>query len=94
MRFVVPKQGGVSLPANWRLIAILHMFYNICFRMLYNRLLPQFDRCRHIDQFSFRHGVRIEDALVVVQTLISKTLEWNLLRWMASLDLTKSFWSC
>ena len=59
--------------------------------MLYNRLMPQLDHCQHIDQCGFRPGVRIEDALGIVETLISKTIEWNLPLWMASLDLKKAF---
>ena len=59
--------------------------------MVYIRLLPQIDRCQHFDQCGVRHGVRIEDALIVVETLISKTLEWNLPLWMAIVDLKKAF---
>ena len=59
--------------------------------MLYNPLLPQLVNCQHFDQCGFRPNVRIEDALVVVETLISKTLEWNLPLWMASPDLKKAF---
>ena len=44
--------------------------------MLYNGLLPQLDDCcQHFDQYGFRLGVCIEDASVVVDTLIVKTLE-------------------
>ena len=59
--------------------------------MLYNRFLLQFDCCHHFDQCGFCPGVRIEDALVVIEILILKTLEWNLPLWMASLQLKKSF---
>ena len=72
---MVPKQGDLSLPSNLRPIAILPIFYKLFSRMLYNRLLPQLDHCQHIDQCGFRPGVRIEDALGVVETLISKTTE-------------------
>ena len=88
---MVPKQGDLTVPSNWRPIAILPIFYKLFSRMVYNRLLPQLDRCQHFDQCGFRPGVRIEDALVVVETLISKTTEWNLPLWMASLDLKKAF---
>jgi hypothetical protein len=59
--------------------------------MLYNRLLPQLDSHQHFDQCGFRPGVRIEDALLVAETLISKTLEYHLPLWMVSLDLKKAF---
>ena len=41
--------------------------------------------------FGFRLGIRLEDALVVLETLISKTREWNIPLWIASLDLKKAF---
>ena len=88
---MVPKQGDLSVPSNWRPIAILPIFYKIFSRMLYHRLLPQLDSHQHFDQYGFRPGVRIEDALLVAESLISKTLEWNVPLWMASLDLKKAF---
>ena len=88
---MIPKQGDLSLPSNWRPIAILPIFYELFSRMLHNRLLPQLDSHQHFDQCGFRPGVRIEDALLVAETLISKTLEYHLPLWMVSLDLKKAF---
>ena len=76
---------------QYQAIAILPIFYNIFSRMLYHRLLPQLDSHQNFDQCGFRPGVRIEDALFEAENLISKTLEWNLPLWMASLDLKKAF---
>ena len=88
---MVPKHGDLSVPSNWRPIAILPIFYKIFSRMLYHRLLPQLDSQQNFDQCGFRPGVRIEDALFVAETLISKTPEWNLPLWMASFGLKKAF---
>ena len=88
---MIPKQGDLSLPINWRPIAIFPIFYKLFSHMLYNRLLPQLDSHQHFDQCGFRPGVRIEDALLVAETLISKTLEYHLPLWMVSLDLKKAF---
>ena len=88
---MLPKSGDMSLPENYRPIAILQVFYKIFSRMIYNRLLPILDSHQSHDQFGFRPGIRLEDALVVLETLISKTREWNIPLWIASLDLKKAF---
>ena len=52
---------------------------------------PLLDPQQLYDQFGFRPGVRLEEALVVLETMISKTREYNLPLWLASLDLKKAF---
>jgi hypothetical protein len=42
-------------------------------------------------QTGLRPGTGIEDAFLVFESLCSKSLEWNLPLWFASLDLTKAF---
>ena len=49
------------------------------------------DSYQSIDQTGFRPGTGIEDAFLVFESLCSKSLEWNLPLWFASLDLTKAF---
>ena len=49
------------------------------------------DSHQSIDQTGFRPGTGIEDAFLVFESLCSKSLEWNLPLWFASLDLTKAF---
>ena len=88
---MLPKSGDLTLPENYRPIAILQAFYKIFSRMLYGRLMPLLDSHQCHDQFGFRPGVRLDDALVVLETMISKTREWNMPLWVASLDLKKAF---
>ena len=71
----LPKSSDMALPENDRPITILQMFYNIFSRMIYNRLLPILDSHQSYYQFGFRPGIRLEDALAVLETLISKTRE-------------------
>ena len=59
--------------------------------MFYHRLEVILEKCQCTDQAGFRCGIRLEDALVVVETLASRTSEWNLPLWIASLDLRKAF---
>ena len=49
------------------------------------------DRHQSHDQYGFRPGIRLEDALVVVEGMISKCNEHHLPIWLASLDLKKAF---
>ena len=88
---MLPKSSDIALPENDVRIAILQVFYNIFSRIIYNRLLPILDSHESHDQCGFRPGIRLEDALVVLETLISKTREWNIKLWIASLDLKKAF---
>ena len=50
-------------------------------------LLPILDRHQSYDQYGFRPGIRLEDAFVVVEGMISKCNEHHLPIWLASLDL-------
>ena len=59
--------------------------------MVHNHVLPILDSHQSHDQFGFRPRICFEDALVVSTTLISKTREWNIPLWIASLDLKKAF---
>ena len=43
------------------------------------------------DQFGFRPKTRIEEALLIVETMISKCNEFETPLWLASLDLKKAF---
>ena len=88
---MVHKSGDLTLPENYRPIAILEIFYNISSRMMYGCLLPLPDPQQSCSQFGFRSGVRLEEALAVLETMISKTREFNLPLWLASLDLKKAF---
>ena len=54
--------------------------------MVYGRLRETLDEHQSSDQTGFRCGIRLEEALVTVETLISKTNEWNLPLVIASLD--------
>ena len=59
--------------------------------MLYNRLLPVLEKHQSFDQFGFRPQIRLEDALLVVETVISKCNEFQIPLYLASLDLKKAF---
>ena len=88
---MIEKSGDLSQPGNYRPIAILSIYYKIFSRMLYDRIQPQLDDQQAHEQCGFRPGIRIEDAIVTVENLISATNEFNIPLWIASLDLRKAF---
>ena len=59
--------------------------------MVYNRLLPILNQSQTNEQCGFRPGLRIDDALVIAESMFSKCSEFNIPIWMASLDLKKAF---
>ena len=88
---MLPKSGDLKDPSNWRPIAILPIVYKIFVRMVYNRLSPILEKEQSHDQFGFRRDRRIEDVFAILESVISKTIEWNLPLWMVSIDLRKAF---
>ena len=50
--------------------------------MLYNRLLPQLNKFQSRDQFDFRPGVRLEDALLKVETVISRARSYGVKKFL------------
>ena len=88
---MIAKSGDLTQATNYRPIAILPILYKIFSRILYRRMQNVLERHQCSDQTGFRPGVRIEDALVVIESLASRAAEFHLPLWIASLDLRKAF---
>ena len=88
---MLPKSGDLQNPSNWRPIAILPILYKVFARMLHNRLSSILENEQSDDQFGFCPNRRIEDVFAVLESVISKTIEWNVPLWMVSIDLRKAF---
>ena len=58
--------------------------------MIFARLKGILEGNQSPDQTGFRTGIRLEDALATAEIVISKTGEWNLPLFIASLDLKKA----
>ncbi len=76
---------------NWRPIAVLQTLYKLMSRMLLHRLQPMLDAQQSADQFGFRPTCSIRDAFTVLENMCSKTAEFDVPPWLASLDLKKAF---
>jgi sorting nexin-29 len=88
---LLPKPDDLSDPSNWRPIAILEVTYKIFARLLYDRLRNNLDVRQSGEQFGFRRGRSTSDALMIMECMISKSIEWNLPLWIISVDMKKAF---
>lgn len=88
---MIPKSGDRKDPANWRPIAVLRVSYKMFSRLVHDRLKPILEQHQSPDQRGFRPKCMAEDAFLVFEGVTSKSIEWNLPLWMASLDLKKAF---
>ena len=74
-----------------RPIAILSTFHKTFALIMYSRLLPLPDSYHNINQCGFRPGLRLDDALVMAEIIISKCNELNLYLWIVSFGIKKAF---
>ena len=88
---MLPKSGPLHDVGNWRPIAVLRTLHKATSRMIYNRLLPVLDKAQSPDQCGFRPNFCIEEALFTIEMLLSRTGEFNMPLWTASIDLKKAF---
>ena len=65
--------------------------YKLFARMVYHRISPILLSCQSRDQFGFTPGVRIEEALLVADQIVSHSIEFNIPVWLISMDLRKAF---
>ena len=72
-----------------------HCYFEIACKifpsLLHLRLRRQLDYQQSVDQLGFRPKTGVDHAFVVLETVVSKTLEWQCGIWFASWDLRKAF---
>ena len=86
-----PGAGDKADPNNWRPIAILDVTYKVFAKMLDNRLKHVLDAQQPSEQMGFRAKTGVDHALLVLECVIGKSLEWNVPVWIVSIDLKKAF---
>ena len=59
--------------------------------MVYKRVKPILEAQQSKDQIGFRSSVGVDDAFAVFENVCSKSMEWSVPMWCASLDLRKAF---
>ena len=60
-------------------------------RILYNRIRNRLDDAQSEDQYGFRKGRSTTHALIVLESIISKSIEYDMPVWIVSVDLRKAF---
>ena len=69
----------------------MRVCYKIFARIIYNRIQPGLEACQSDEQMGFRPNRSTEDALLILENVIGKSIEFNTPLWFASLDLKKAF---
>ena len=85
----VTKKGDLTNPSNWRPVAVLRVCYKVFARLIHNRIRPGLERHQSDDQMGFRPQRSTEDALLILESVISNSFEYNVPLWFASLDLKR-----
>ena len=75
---MLPKTGDLKQVSNWRPIAIIPILYKLFARMVYHRISPILLAKQSRDQFGFAPGFRIEDALMIADSVAAYNLEFNI----------------
>ena len=78
-------------PNNWRLVAILSITYEIFTRIVHDRIQQDLLAYQYEDQFGFRPGRSTSFALLVLESMLSKGVEYNVPVWVLMIDLRKAF---
>ena len=85
------KGGSTEDPNNWRRVAILSITYKIFARLVYHRIRKDLDAYQSEDQFGFRHSRSTTHALLIIECMFSKEIEFNVPVWVMTIDLRKAF---
>ena len=87
---LLPKKD-LSEANNWRPVAILPVLYKIFARIIYNRIRDSLQNEQSCEQMGFMTGRNTDDALVILEEIISKCYDKHVPLWFASLDIRKAF---
>ena len=60
-------------------------------RVVFGRLQRQLDDQQADDQFGFRPQRSVDHALLILESVVGKSLEWNVPFYIVSMDLRKAF---
>ena len=85
------KSRHARVPADYRPIASVRLFYKIFAYMMLARMEPALEIHQPEEQHGFRKGHRIEEHLLTANLVVDKLLAVNTPIWIISLDLSKAF---
>ena len=85
------KGGCVDDANNWRPVAILSITYKIFARLVHDRIQQQLQSYQSEDQFGFRPGRSTSHALLILESMLSKGIEYHFPVWVIMIDSKKAF---
>jgi hypothetical protein len=88
---VLFKKGDVSLPKNYRPIAIIPVLCKLFSGVVLLRIKQVLDPQRIPEEMGFRETYGCSDLVHTLRMVGEKGMEWGESLWMASLDLEKAF---
>ena len=88
---VIYKKGDAALPANYRPIAVLSVFYKLFSRILCDRLVPFIAATQTVEQAAYRKGFSTVDHMLTVTLALEKSSEFRSPLWLGLVDFEKAF---
>ena len=85
------KGGCVEDVNNWRPVEILSISYKIFARLVHDRIQHQLLSHQSEDQFGFRPGRSTTHVLLILESMLSKGVEFNVPVFVMMIDLKKAF---
>lgn len=85
------KKGDISNLNNYRSISFLSHTYKLFTKIIEKRLTNKLDFYQLREQVGFRSGYGTSDHLLVIKTLIEKTIEYNRPLVLIFIDFEKAF---
>jgi hypothetical protein len=85
------KGGCIHDANNWRPVAILSITYKIFAKLVHDRIKHQLQAYQSEDQFCFRLGRATSHALLILESMLSKGIEYHVPVWVIMIDLKKAF---
>ena len=84
------KSGDTSNQSNWRPIALLNVSYKIFPRTAYDRIKAVLHSQQSEEQFGFLWSRSTTDALIVAESVVSKSREFDAELWVVGVGLRKA----
>ena len=84
------KERTLYEPANWQLIAVLPIVYEVFPKIVYNRISSQLFGRQSFDKYGCTSGMRIVDARLCAELFTNIHLEFHMSLWILSMDMRKA----
>lgn len=87
----IPKKGDLSMPSNYKGIAITSLVSKILNKMIYNRIQPHIDPILRVNQIGARAGRSTAPLILGIRRIIKNIEEFNLNAVLTFIDFRKAY---